>query len=103
MGIEEINKLGNSINKIKNSCDSDVNWFFNNLPRSMDIIQSKKVKGDLIYFDEYQEHRKIFGDIIKRQKRAWAEMIKLIEDFAIKEQGKNKNKKVKPKRKVKKK
>ncbi len=100
MGINEINKLGNCINKIKKRCDSDTNWFLNNLPKSMDIIQSKRVKGDLIFYDDYIKHRKIFEDIINRKNRAWGEMIKLIEEFAIKEQ--NKNKKPEKKKVVKK-
>ena len=88
MSVRDINKLGEEINSIKNKCESDTNWFLNNLPRSIDIIKLRKKGTELINYKEYEDQKKIFEDIIKRQKRAWAEMIKLIEEFAIKEQGK---------------
>ncbi len=102
MSVRKINKLGEEINSIKNQYESDINSLLYNLPRSIDIITSKKHKVDLIYLKEYEDQGEIYEEIIKKYKLAWFDMLKLLEEFAIKEQGKKKIVK-KPKRGAKKK
>ena len=99
MGIKEINKLGEAINEIKKKSDSEIDLLKQGIPENIDIINSKKLGAELIYFKTYEHNTDILHKIIFWKCKAWGEMIKLIEEFAIKGQGK---KIVKKKGKIKK-
>ena len=96
MGIKEINKLGEEINSIKNKFDSEIDLLKQEIPENIDIIKSKSMDEELIYFKTYEHDTDILHKIIFRKDVAWGEMIKSIEEFAIKEQN---NKPIKNKRK----
>jgi len=86
MSVKEINKLGEEINVIKIKCNEDTESLLNSLPETINIIKSKKMGVELVYFSDYEKHLNIFKEVICKKNRAWGEMIKLIEEFAIKEQ-----------------
>jgi len=95
MDIKDINKLGKKINEVSLKCHCDIEMLSKKNPESITIIKSQKSGTELIYFSDYQDRLNISEDIIHRKELAWAEMIKLIEEFAVKEQNKKKPKKVK--------
>ena len=95
MDIKDINKLGKKINEVSLKCCCDIEMLSKKNPDSITIIQSKKSGTELIYFSDYQDRLNISDNIIHRKEMAWGEMIKLIEEFAIKEQNKKKIKRVK--------
>jgi len=88
VGIKEINKLGKAINSIKDRYNNDTEKLLDSIPETIDIIKSKKLGSELVYFSDYEKHLNIFREVINQKNQAWGEMIKLIEVFAIKEQGK---------------
>ena len=97
MDIKDINKLGKKINEISFKCHCDIEMISKRKPESITIIKSKKTGVELVYFSDYQELKNIYEDIIHRKEKSWEEMIRLIEEFAVKVQNKNE-----PKRRAKK-
>ena len=93
MSVKDINKLGEAINLIKDRCDYDIILLLGNLPEKIDIIKSKKTGAELTYLNTHDYVINIYKKIILRKDRAWSEMIKLIEGFAIKEQKRRTKKK----------
>ena len=93
MSVKEINKLGKAINEISEKHKENVNLILNSLPESCEIIKFKKSGNEYISFKEYRRQVEAYIDIIQLKKLAWGEMIKLIEEFAIKEQKRRAKKK----------
>jgi len=93
VGIKEINKLGEEINKISENCKSEVMNLLGSLPETMEIIRSKKTKSELVFIEDYNTHIMIYKEVINKKNQAWGEMVKLIESLAEKEQNKKKRRK----------
>ena len=86
MSVKEINKLGEAINSIKDKCNIDTEKLLDSIPETIEIIKSKKIGTELVYYKTYDQNINIFREVILRKNQLWGEMLKLLEEFAIKEQ-----------------